>query len=409
MQRPPRRRYQSLLLVLLGVAITSMFLEKRNASTTTTIETAITATVAPIRVPINQADSLQNDKLSLPSPQPFISVSTTTPIPRSPQQTSSLEFPTTSRDKTTTKNKPNLYVFVLADGQFGNKIFQYTSGLGIFRKLGQLYSNQNQDVNLIYCSDPKIMDQMSRMFVGPFVPNCPDYILNSTAATNSSTGQNQIKVYPEKGFAKYTDFQLLPEQLVEGGAAQFATYLQSWRYHLPAQDEIRKILTFQPKWIETSTHFLRELATQAGHGSNHTRFVGVHVRTGYRSRGQAPAAWIFRALDYVRQQHMEAKDSRTLHFLLATDNRNFVTRKVLKRQQATQDVTLLPASHSMYDDFAILSACEGFILTCGTFGWWMAYSQHQRGPVVYYKDFQAWNMEEGSAPADIYPQHWIPL
>ena len=65
------------------------------------------------------------------------------------------------------------------------------------------------------------------------------------------------------------------------------------------------------------------------------------------------------------------------------------------------------------NDFALMSACEGFINSIGTFGWWAGhFSSQNGGEVVYFKNaMNVTKIIDGRhlTEDDLYPPHWIGL
>ena len=65
------------------------------------------------------------------------------------------------------------------------------------------------------------------------------------------------------------------------------------------------------------------------------------------------------------------------------------------------------------NDFALMSACDGFINSIGTFGWWAGhFSSQNGGEVVYFKNVvNTTKRIDGRQlrEEDLYPPHWIGL
>ena len=68
------------------------------------------------------------------------------------------------------------------------------------------------------------------------------------------------------------------------------------------------------------------------------------------------------------------------------------------------------ASSASNGDLALMSACEGVILSVGTFGWWAGHFSHQGGgDVVYFQDSfnRAVASEDEAKEEDYFPPGWI--
>ena len=74
------------------------------------------------------------------------------------------------------------------------------------------------------------------------------------------------------------------------------------------------------------------------------------------------------------------------------------------------NTTVLSHSKSATEDLAILAACDGVIMSLGTFGWWGGWLCG--GPVVYYSNEfnMSHEVNKGNVrKSDYYPADWIPM
>lgn len=70
------------------------------------------------------------------------------------------------------------------------------------------------------------------------------------------------------------------------------------------------------------------------------------------------------------------------------------------------DVKVLTPAEAA-EDMALLSMCDGLILSTGTFGWWAAYLN--RGPIVVSFTFWKKGAYAAGVPKALFPKHWIVL
>ncbi|XP_076467513.1 galactoside alpha-(1,2)-fucosyltransferase 2-like [Babylonia areolata] len=256
-------------------------------------------------------------------------------------------------------------------GKLGNQMFQYASLLGI------AYRNN-----------------MTPFYTSPSFQS-------TFHVTHIHTWPSRgFQVVNEKDFASYdpTFEHLQPENTV------IMQYFQSWKYFHFMRDTIKKEFTFRERIQADVQRILSRHSTTIG---NRTR-VGIHIRQGdmnlfvhiRKGYHTAPASYIHKAMDYMRQKHPD------VIFLVVTDEPRW-TRNNLN---ASDYILVDQAAAEVH--MALLASCDHVIITVGTYGWWGGYLSG--GEVVYYWDpAQLLHNPplpvEIKHPEDFYPPDWVAL
>lgn len=234
-------------------------------------------------------------------------------------------------------------------GRLGNIMFQYASAYGIARQAGTSLC-VHADAN------GRTFSQLQTSFQMVAPPTC------RTARRS---------VIEEKGYALH-DMTIIAQVRKRLGLVEVMRYMQSWKYFDAVEHDVRTHFVFKPAIVRQARFALASL-----HQSNkpRTKIVGIHVRRGdYIAFGYLnfPPASYFEAAMAQFPAHtfvvvsLETKWCKMQHFF-ANNNA----------------VTILPAGRTAAVDMAILSLCDGIILTLGTFGWWAAWLAKD-ARVIYY-------------------------
>ena len=211
-----------------------------------------------------------------------------------------------------------------------------------------------------------------------------------------------FRVVYEKDFATYDSvFESLPPENVA-----LLQYLQSWRYFDFIRGTILREFTFLHNVKDSAAELLKRYS--AGTGHNKTR-VGVHVRRGDLLRVRrvpkgyhtAPASYVRKAMDYMRQKHGD------VIFIFVTDDVSWCRREF----RASDDVVIADGAPAEVH-LAVLASCDHVIMTVGTYGWWGAYLAG--GDVIYYWDREQCLHDpplpvEIKRPQDFFLPSWVPL
>jgi galactoside 2-L-fucosyltransferase 1/2 len=130
------------------------------------------------------------------------------------------------------------------------------------------------------------------------------------------------------------------------------------------------------------------------------KVFGIHARRGdHLVLGYTrfpPPGYFNRARDYFRKKY------RKVRSIVATNNRSWANNTF-----SSDDTTVISHSKSVAEDLAILGACDGVIMSLGTFSFWGAWLSG--GPVIYYKNEFNMRHEVNVKKTDYYPKSWIPM
>ena len=239
-------------------------------------------------------------------------------------------------------------------GRLGNQMFQYASSLGIAKARGA------KRVCLDTCTDASYMgnwkSHLDQVFVGPFDINFHDV-------------HDTVRNSNEKGYATFQRWDKFPDQSIELSNV----YLQSWRYFDGLEDTVRQALKFRPEIISSA----EKIVSDAREGGK--AVVGIHIR-----RGDHLTEGYLRSpdLDYYKRakEMFRSAYNGNVHFLAVSDDHQWV-----KDNLAASDLTVVSGPTRLpQDDMAVLSVCDGTIISLGTFSWWCAWLC--KGPVIYNSD-----------------------
>jgi len=181
-------------------------------------------------------------------------------------------------------------------------------------------------------------------------------------------------------------------------------FLQSWKYFLHVEDQLRLDLTFQTAILERAKRFM-EAATPLAWRDRDFLKVVIHIRRGdYNTRGQRKFGWSEPEPDYFNRSmaYYSACHPRVLFVVLSHDKR-------WCRRNVVGDNVVYSIGKSPTEDMAIASLCDHAIITIGSYGWWAAW--FAGGVTVTQKNFPT----PGSAllrrlsRQDYYKPEWVAL
>jgi len=112
-------------------------------------------------------------------------------------------------------------------------------------------------------------------------------------------------------------------------------------------------------------------------------------------------------MSFFRQHYN--KTGKQVLFMIGSDSLNWAEQNFANMSNV---VVLDQKSSSTEDDFAFLASCcpGGFIMSTGTYSWWLAFLS-QAEQVVYY---DIWPLSSGflvnvTKNADFFPPSWLPM
>ena len=180
-------------------------------------------------------------------------------------------------------------------------------------------------------------------------------------------------------------------ELLKGKYFEISGYFQSWRY----PEEVRKVfpqtsLTASPvsNWAESKI-----LAAKS------TSPILCHVRRGdflklQDTFGVLSYEYYLNAISELRSMGVQGP------VWVMTDSPTEISPEFLYKANA--ELILEPPNTIPTDTFAVMQACNAFILSNSTFSWWAAFSTHASNVVAPEPWFKS--MEE---PIDLIPATWI--
>ena len=204
-----------------------------------------------------------------------------------------------------------------------------------------------------------------------------------------------FNVIPEKAYAKYNIDRFLVHGGIEIETDMNQGFLQSYKYFENIEGIIRKKFSFKGIISRRVTTYMKKIR------SGRTKIIGIHARRGdHISIGymKFPTMKYFqKAKEYFRKKYQNVK------FIVATND-----RKWAQENFKDYDTQVIMHSKSGPEDLAILSSCDGVIMSLGTFSWWGAWLCN--GPVVYYKNefVMSNSINKGKVrKSDYYPPEWV--
>jgi len=200
----------------------------------------------------------------------------------------------------------------------------------------------------------------------------------------------------ERGFGNYDNkFEQLPTFNFSLHA-----YLQTWKYFIHVEHELKHDLTFRSSYLKAAKKFLENATPLAWKKQNVLKVV-IHVRRGdlinkiRQKRGWAKPnpGYFNRSMDYYRACH-----PRVLFVVLSNDIR-------WCRRNVVGDRVVYSVGRSPLVDMAIASLCDHAIITMGTFSWWVAW--FAGGITVTQKNFPTPDSFLARNYKDHYKPEWV--
>jgi galactoside 2-L-fucosyltransferase 1/2 len=242
-------------------------------------------------------------------------------------------------------------------GRLGNQMFQYASALGIAHmKRGIVCIITDPD---LIQEDPlrRPQDDLINVCEGPF-KECGE-------------AKYPFTIISEKAYAKYDIKRFKVPGNIEIETDMDEGFLQSWRYFEPVKKEVRKKFRFKSDIRKAVNKYMRKIRRPR------VKVIGLHARRGdHLALGYLrfpPPSYFEKAKAYFKKKYRRVK------FIVATNDREWAHEHF-----ADKDTQIISHSKSAAEDLAILGACDGVIMSLGTFGWWGGWLCG--GPVVYYKN-----------------------
>jgi len=181
-------------------------------------------------------------------------------------------------------------------------------------------------------------------------------------------------------------------------------FLQSWRYFIHVEDQLRLDLTFQTNILDRARRFLKAVTPAAWKRLDFLKVV-IHIRRGdYNTVGQRTFGWTEPEPDYFNRsmEYYTACHPRVLFVVLSKDTR-------WCRRNVVGDNVVYSSGRTPTEDMAIASLCDHSIITIGSYGWWVAW--FAGGVTVTQKNFPTPNSRllRRLNRRDYYKPEWVAL
>lgn len=265
----------------------------------------------------------------------------------------------------------------LADGRLGNQIFQYVFLKTIRKNKEKIFVSGFEDLKEVFEIDDVInlnkRNKLVRFFL--FKLWKPILLLLSNKIIISS-----IDVKHEKIFNTYRrESQAYTEQIgffksitfVKLGFFQSETYFKS---------EIAKQLKIKNKYTTLAAKELRKIP-------NDKYKIFIHVRRGDYLKFKVYGKSTLLPLSYYQQQiEWFSHNRENCFFVFLSDEPDYIEKEFNNLHNK-----LVVAGNHFGVDFAIMTQCNGAVLSPSSFGWWGTYLMKDRDTVFAPKYWMGFN------------------
>lgn len=259
-----------------------------------------------------------------------------------------------------------MILFFAPGGRIGNLLFQLAF-IESIRKPGEwLLATQLKGIHRHFCGIRKVLSTDNKLFV-----NIVDYIIYPLVF-NLFVKTKVISSYMENGSGEVVYQKgVLPITLVGG-------YFQDGGR---AQNGVQKIFPHQKYYVKPN-EYLRKMS-----GKNP---VFIHVRrTDYHDFTLKKSGNVVLPFSYYNDALKQFFNSiESFHFMIVGDDPEWAEQNFEFLQNKT--VSRL----SPLEDLALMSLCEGGIVSNSTFAWWGAHLSKKSLPIVAPKYWLGWKIGE---------------
>lgn len=249
----------------------------------------------------------------------------------------------------------------------GNVIWMISSSIGIAKK---------RNATCYMTENLKPWQNLSG-FCGPFPELKPDNLINEYYIHEDSPG-----IFDENMFTKNYEHTHI----------RCGKYLQSRRYFRHCDKQIREIFQPNNEYIKKANEWFQCYGLY-----ENTNKVCIHIRGGDMKNDpqiMPSHEWyknVFSKLPTNCKIIIFSNDFDFVKSIPILNNNNFILAK----------------GNSMMLDFTLMSLCNYFILSRGTFGWWAAYLSNTKEKVYYNNEFL--NTEYENQFSEYYPDDWCEI
>ena len=245
-----------------------------------------------------------------------------------------------------------------------NVIWKIASAYGIAKK---------RNATCYFGENPKRWQDISG-FCGPFPKLKPNNLPQEYYISENYPGTFEIKMF---------------EEMRDNKHIRVGTYLQSRKYFAHCEKEI--IGMFQPKkeYVSKAVNWFEK------HGVNKDDVkVCIHIRGGdmkVEPQTLPDNDWFKKAI---------AKMPSDAKIIIFSDDFNLVK----SFPALSNEKYILAEKNSIMLDFTLMTCCNNFILSRGTFSWWAAFLSKNKNKVIYHNEFL--NTELENQFFEYYPDDW---
>jgi galactoside 2-L-fucosyltransferase 1/2 len=146
-------------------------------------------------------------------------------------------------------------------------------------------------------------------------------------------------------------------------------YLQSWKYFIEAEDQLRRELTFKEHILSEARNFLDASTPEKWRKLDIVRVV-IHVRRGdHTTPAQQQAGWPVATAEYFNRSMNCVRScfGDRVQFVVLSEDTEWCTKNIVG-----PDV-VFSRGHLPVVDMAIASLCDHAIITIGSYGIWCAW------------------------------------
>lgn len=250
-------------------------------------------------------------------------------------------------------------------GRFGNQMFQFSSTVGIARKLGfdPVFPIERFQGN----SGPDTYDGCKLLECFKIPGNLIKH--SSEIPINHIYYENQ--------------FGFNPETLQLPNATSLSGYFQTEKYFKFIESEIKEIFTFKDEIIE-----------EAGKYGPIENAVSIHVRRGdyLASPGHHPTQSIEYYVEAAKQF-----DKNSIFYIFSDDP------EWCKNSLSINNSVVIESGNP-YIEMYLMSLCEGHIIANSSFSWWGSWLADSKKTIAPSNWFGPYMQKD---PSDVYCENWI--
>lgn len=237
-----------------------------------------------------------------------------------------------------------------------------------------------------------------------------------------------VNIGEKSSLAYYAKMSRLSKRRdITGKSLLVCGYFHSWKYTVGIESAIRYHLRLLPNISAAVYSYLVQIRPPAWKEQSFMR-IGIHVRAGDMMR---PEIWQLgytipqppyfeKAMSWFVNQQQQQMKKQPVHiqFIVASNSLAWVkaainfTSIAHQLRRTLSDVALdvtYSEDHDAGFDLALLSKCDGLIISTGSYGWWSAWLANKT--TIYYSNYP----RVGSSRAehfvrdDYFPPNWIPV